>query len=81
MISKSNKVTIKRKEVTTSFYKKNIESMEEGNWKIGASIKNNDVCRGLTFDEEERYLPQLLGVQPKNDNWQKETTNYNESGH
>lgn len=76
MITKSNKVTIKRKAITTSFYKKNIESMEEGNWKIGASIKNNDVCRGLSFNEEELYLPMLIGVQPKNDNWQKETTYY-----
>ncbi len=70
MITKSNKVFIKRKPITTSFYKKNIESMEEGNHKIGASIRNNDVCRGLGFDEEEVYLPQLLGVQVKNDNWQ-----------
>ncbi len=76
IITESNKVFIRRKPITTSFYKKNIESMEEGNWKIGASIKNNDVCRGLTFVEEEQYLPMLIGVQPKNDNWQKETTNY-----
>src|SRR6266403_4273174 len=76
MITKSNKVFIKRKEITTAFYKKNIESMEEGNWKVGASIKNNDVCRGLSFDEEETYLPMLIGVQPKNDNWQKVTTDY-----
>lgn len=76
IVTDSNKVFIKRKPITTSFYKKNIESMEEGNWKIGASIKNNDVCRGLKFNEEEVYLPQLIGVQPKNDNWQKATTDY-----
>ena len=76
MITKSNKVFIKRKPITTAFYRKNEESMGEGNWKIGASIKNNDVCRGLTFDEEEKYLPSLIGVQSKNDNWQKATTNY-----
>lgn len=72
----SKKITIKRKEITTSFYKKNMESMEEGYHKIGASIRNNDVCRGLTFDEEEVLLPNLLGVQPKNDNWQKTTSDY-----
>ncbi len=76
MITKSNKIFLRRKPLTTSFYKKNQESVDEGNWKIGASIRNNDVCRGLTFDEEEKFLPQLLGVQPKNDNWQKVTSEY-----
>lgn len=75
-IVNSNKIFLKRKALATSFYKKNRESIEEGNWKIGASIRNNDVCRGLTFSEEEKYLPTLLGVQPKNDNWHKSTTDY-----
>lgn len=72
----SNKITIKRKEVTTSFVVTNKESMEEGFHKIGASIRNNDVCRGLTSPEEKALLPDLLGIQPDDRDYQKTVKEY-----
>lgn len=46
--------------------------------KIGSSFSKigQDVLRGLTFEEEVKYLPQLIGIQPTSDKWDKESREY-----
>lgn len=46
------------------------------NIKIGASIKGKSVLRGLEFDEEAKYLPDIIGVSPKDQNWSRATKDY-----
>ena len=36
--------------------------IEQGIWKIGSSLKQNGPLRGLTFAEEARFLPSILGI-------------------
>jgi hypothetical protein len=52
------------------------ESIVDFNVYIGASLKGNDVLRGLNQEEEERYLKDIIGVNPKSQDWNKETKNY-----
>lgn len=45
--------------------------------RIGASLgKGGDVVRGLSFEEEKKYLPDVIGVSPQSNDWQKATRNY-----
>lgn len=75
-ILRSHQVEIKRKSINSAYYKKNVESIDEGTWKIGASIRNNTVNRGLSLDEEEKYLPQIIGIKPSSEHWEKATRDY-----
>lgn len=46
------------------------------NKKIGPSLRGSDVLRGLTFDEEKRLLPEILGVSAEHVEWRKITKDY-----
>lgn len=37
--------------------------------KIGGELKNGVTLRGLTPEEEKRFLPELIGVQPSDNEW------------
>lgn len=52
------------------------ETTNDSLLKIGSSFKGNSVLRGLTFDEESRLLPNILGVSSDSPNWEKTTLNY-----
>lgn len=47
-----------------------------GNVKVGASLKGTSPLRGLTYEEEIRYLPQIVGYSPKDQDWRKVTKEY-----
>lgn len=44
--------------------------------KIGSSMKNRTSLRGLTAEEEKLYLPEIIGSNPNNPNWAKDTEEY-----
>ena len=44
--------------------------------KIGASLHGQDVKRGLNSDEERRFLPNIIGVSPDSENWDKAVRSY-----
>lgn len=46
------------------------------NIKIGSSLKADGPLRGLNFDEEAKYLPQIISVSPKDVNWRSATNAY-----
>lgn len=48
----------------------------EVNYKIGSFAENGDVGRGLTFEEEKLYLPEILGISPESPNWDTRTKEY-----
>jgi hypothetical protein len=53
------------------------ETMGDHIYKIGASLtKTGDVLRGLSRDEEEKFLSKILEVKPQDSGWVKETTRY-----
>lgn len=51
-------------------------SNEEANVKIGASLRGNTILKGLSFEEEVKYLPSIINVSPKDPAWFEETKNY-----
>ena len=46
------------------------------NLKVGASLKGNGPLRGLTYDEEIKYLPEIIGVSPQDNEWRRTTKEY-----
>lgn len=54
----------------------------EGEWtdesiaKIGPGYSGQSVLRGLTSDEEKRWLPPIIGIDPNSQNWEKATFDY-----
>lgn len=44
--------------------------------RIGSALKGNDVLRGLTTEEERKYLPSIVGVSPDSPNWDKAIRDY-----
>lgn len=45
--------------------------------RIGASLsKGGDVVRGLSFEEEKKYLPDIIGVSVTSNDWAKATRAY-----
>ncbi len=44
--------------------------------KIGSSLAEGGTLRGLTFEEEELYLPQLISMSPKSEYWEAKTKEY-----
>lgn len=52
------------------------QPQEDVNPKIGSAFRNRDVLRGLTTDEEKRFFPDIIGIQPLDINWNKEAKNY-----
>lgn len=72
----SHEVEIRRKPIATAYYKKNIETVDEGSWKIGASIRNSSYLKGLTFDEEVKLLPNIIQVKPNSEHWESAVRAY-----
>ena len=70
-VTVSNKVTVKRRGNTSSLKIANPQgTFDTGSVvNLGGFIRNKDVGRGLSFEEEELYLPDVIGVQPKSDRW------------
>lgn len=52
------------------------QDTDESIKKIGASFRYQDTLRGLTSDEEKRFLSQILGIDATNPNWGKQTKDY-----
>lgn len=52
------------------------EYVDETRAKIGSSFKGNSVLRGLTHEEEKRFLRDLLGLSTGSDNWETATKDY-----
>lgn len=46
------------------------------NIKIGSSIKGKSVLRGLDYEEEKLYLPDIIGVSPQSVDWTRAVQNY-----
>ncbi len=72
----SHEVEIRRKPIATAYFKKNVESIDEGSWKIGASIRHNSYLKGLTFEEEAKLLPGIIQVKPESEHWEAAVKNY-----
>ncbi len=46
------------------------------NPKIGSSLKGKAPLSGLTLEEERRYLPEVIGIDPTDKDWRKEVRDY-----
>lgn len=46
------------------------------NVKLGASMKGNAPLRGLSYKEEIKYLPEIVGYSPNDQDWRKVTKEY-----
>lgn len=46
------------------------------NIKIGSSLKGTSVLRGLNYEEEKKYLPQVINISPEDNEWRKSSQNY-----
>ena len=73
MITKSKKVYIKLRDDIPVLPGRD---KEELNYKIGAFSVNGATGRGLTHEEEIKYLPKVLGISPSSPNWDAATDNY-----
>ena len=49
---------------------------DDAKLKIGSSFKGSSVNRGLTFEEEVRFLSEFIGVNEQSPNWEKATKEY-----
>jgi len=45
-------------------------------WKIGSSFKGTMPLKGLTIEEENKYLPEILGINAGSAEWGKQVRNY-----
>jgi len=75
----SEKIVIHLRVETNSFIraKKHVGSDVFFNIKrIGSSFKHGAVARGLTFEEEKAYLPQLIGTNLDSKEWEAKTLEY-----
>lgn len=52
------------------------QDISEAILKIGSSFKGNSVLRGLTFEEEHKYLPSIIGADVSSPNWESQTRDY-----
>ena len=46
------------------------------NRKVGASMKGSSAARGLSFEEEKLYLPEIINVSPNDIGWRAATNDY-----
>lgn len=46
------------------------------NQKVGSSLKGNGPLRGLEYEEEVKYLPEIIGVSPNDNEWRKMVQDY-----
>lgn len=49
---------------------------EDSKQKIGSSYKGSSVNRGITLEEEKRWLKQILSLSPESPNWELATEEY-----
>jgi hypothetical protein len=72
------KVIIKRKAIPTNIKGETIlgQIPEDFKVKIGSSYKGTSVLRGLTLEEEKRFLPSIIGISPESQNWENATKDY-----
>jgi len=47
-----------------------------GKYKIGSGLRGKSALKGVTVEEEQKYLPSILGLTPKSENWNKASNNY-----
>lgn len=75
MIVKSRVITVKRKkEVYTLDV--DLKAPKDTAWKIGASMKGRSHLKGLTFEEEARYLPEIINVSATSQEFGKSCANH-----
>jgi len=46
------------------------------NLKVGSSLKGNGPLRGLAYDEEAEYLPDIIGISPRDNEWRRAVIAY-----
>ena len=46
------------------------------NVKLGASLKGGSPLRGLTHEEEEKYMPDIINHSVNDNNWRRATKDY-----
>lgn len=46
------------------------------NVKLGASLKGGSPLRGLSHDEEIKYMPDIIGYSPNDNDWRRATKDY-----
>lgn len=46
------------------------------NVKIGSSLHGQGPLRGLSYDEEIKYLPEVIGISPTDNEWRKSVIEY-----
>lgn len=46
------------------------------NRKVGSSLNGNGPLRGLEYEEEVKYLPEIIGVSPNDNEWRKMVSDY-----
>lgn len=69
----SKTVYLKRKENKDRLPGQNLDDHKD---KIGSAFKGASVLRGLTFNEEEKYLQGIMGISKSSQDWEKETKKY-----
>lgn len=52
------------------------EFIDESIQKVGPSWNGKVILRGLTIEEEARWLPNIIGLGASSPNWEKETKDY-----
>lgn len=52
------------------------QNLDEAILKIGSGFKGSSVLRGLNFKEEQRFLPDIIGLSKDSPNWEHATRNY-----
>lgn len=51
-------------------------SDQDANKYIGSQYRNQEVLRGLDYDEEKRYLKDILGTNPNSEKWEESCKRY-----
>lgn len=80
--SKKNRQDFKyRSTIELSIRRKDIQGLPGDdptlhNIKIGSSLKGNGPLRGLDYDEETEYLPDIIGISPNDTEWRRTVKDY-----
>lgn len=74
MYTKKETIFVRRRP-NTSLFGANSNLIEK-NFSITASSKNKGILRGLTSEEEKKYLPQIIGISANHNEWEKSTIEY-----
>jgi len=77
-----NKLEFKYKsKVELSIRRKDIQGLPGDdptlhNMKVGSSLKGNGPLRGLEYEEEIEYLPDIIGISPNDNEWRRAAKAY-----